>query len=321
MAVVGVLDVLVVFPFHKRPRVVAQFVVELHARAGAGADVDEILDGQLVGVGGTRLGGERQDLVRLRTHVDDRAVRAVGEVHGDAEPAAENLGVGQRDIRPRLIAVVGGAPDRAEGAVDAPAGRTVERTLGNQIHRATNRVAVHVRRRRFRDLDAFDGIGADRLKLKFARSASRRRVGDPVPILRDRAEVLIETADAQVAVVSADRLALDARQPHHEVRGIAGETTEGVGRHDALHAAGQPLERDGLGVALAFARDHKALQFVDVRGEADIAPRRRRGGNHHRHIRDGKARVGHGDDRGARRGVFKTIDALTVARRFEARAF
>ena len=117
-AVGGVLGMLVELGVGEEADSVVEFEIEPEPGARTRADVSEILHLERILVGRAR-GAHRQLLEILRRHVDDRAVRAVGEIEVHAEPAEENLRVGQRGVGPRDVTRIGGAPDRADTAADA----------------------------------------------------------------------------------------------------------------------------------------------------------------------------------------------------------
>jgi len=194
----------------------------------------------------------------------------VTEIQRDGQLAAKRFGVGDRIVIRRAgHARIEGTVGEAEGAAQETA-LGVEAGFRDHVHGAADRIAVHVGRGGFDDLHALDGIGADGLKLILAGGAGGSGVGDAVAVHRDGREVLIQTADADVAHRAVDGHAFDARQADEQVGGILGEIAEGVGGNDVLHARGETLQGDGLGVALAFAGDDELAHGVDLRRHFDI---------------------------------------------------
>ena len=293
---------------HGRTRVetvaIAELVVEAQAAAPARREEPFIGEGGLERVG--RAGHAiRQRLVRLVDRVLRGEQSPVPKVGGDGELATENLRVGHGVIVGQtLVALVEGPRRQAKRSAQHPL-LAVKTGLRNHVHRATDRVAVHVGRRGFDDFHALDGVGAHGLKLILARGAGRGRVRQPVAVHRDRREILTETADANVAHRAIDGRALDARQPHEEIGGITDEVSKRVGGDDVLNPRRQPLERHRLRVALALAGDHELAHRVDLRGQLEVEP----GGLIGLHGRGRRDRVqsgiGHLGDHRAGRDAFK----------------
>ena len=261
----------------------------------------------------------RERLARLGHGVLRREQFPVPEIHRHGELAAEHLREGHGVIvRQPGHALVEGTVGQARGDPEhAPLG--IEPGLRYHVDRAADRIAIHVRRRRFHDLHAFHGVGAHRLKLILARGAGGRRVGEPIPIHRDCREILVEPADAHVADRAVDRVALDARQPDQQVRRILGQVAEGVGGDHVLHPIRQPLERDRLRVALALTGDDKLIHGVDLRREPDLALGRLARRDRHRHVGRIKTRVRDDQRHRSRRQIIEAERPLPVRHRLPGR--
>ncbi len=192
----------------------AQFIIKPHARTRTRRCQALILKLGLVGVCRTSR-AIRQGLVRLPNSILRGVDAAITDVKRDRQTTAEYFRISQGEVLPWFVpALVEGPHDGSKRAANAPLRRAVEACLRHHVDCAANRIAIHVRRRRFHHLHPFDDIRTERLKLEFARRTRRRGVRQAVTVHRDRGQILAKSAYAHITNRTVDRGTFDSGQTH-----------------------------------------------------------------------------------------------------------
>ena len=264
---------------------------ERELRRGAEAVVDLGRDVFLAAVIIDVAGAVIPEVIGLRSGVLEIALRG--------EPAECGLGVEEADVDAEVAA----AAKRVEHFLVAEVGEGVDALLlaeGNLLGERRRdaggeRVGdaaffAHGERRAALEIDgAAEGIGAlvgrvalDELDLiehragdvvHENRAAGAALAGEHGAIHRDGIEAGGHAADGEAGEISAGvEFAVDAGEADGDFAGVhVGEIAERVGGGDVLEVFGVACGGDGGGAALPLAGDFEGVEFVDARGEIEVA--------------------------------------------------
>ena len=264
---------------HRRHRI--EFVFELHARSGA-IEPDFILGKLKIR---HRCRSRQRRIREAGAKRRARSRRAVPTARDDhTEAAFRTVDVRIRKTYRRIARAALEIRVQPHGVIENPAG-AIERTLGLQVDRAADRVAIHVRRRGLDHLDRLDGRRRNLVDLEGPAGTARGRARHPRAIDRDGIQVGRHAAHGDLKHVSLVALAAETGHLHEQIAEVAiGHIAERVGRHTGLDVVRRALAADGRRLPLAHGGNLEFFQAVDA--GIQLYRHRRRRPRHHRDPRE-----------------------------------